>query len=156
MTAEDLDGLYRLYEDPAAVRYMKGFSDDREEEREKLLSYIEKVYGFYGYGYWAVVLKNSGDLIGRVGFGKPEGDGHDASVGYLIRKDKRHQGYGFEVTQAALEYAFHAIGMSAIDAVTDPENTASVSLLKKLGFSEETMQEGENHDQSALFVYARQ
>lgn len=63
---EDLEALYRIYES-ADTRFLQPLSEDREEELEKLKSYIQYVYGFYGFGLWAVCLKETGALIGRCG-----------------------------------------------------------------------------------------
>ena len=65
---EDLEALYRIYES-ADTRFLQPLSEDREEELEKLKSYIQYVYGFYGFGLWAVCLKETGALIGRSSVG---------------------------------------------------------------------------------------
>ena len=52
---EDIDALYSIYEDNCD--YIEPLSKNREEERQKLKAYIKYVYGFYGFGLWAVVEK---------------------------------------------------------------------------------------------------
>ena len=51
-TEEDLDSLYEIYAHPDMTAYTEGLSSDREEERERLRSYIAAVYPLYGFGIW--------------------------------------------------------------------------------------------------------
>ena len=53
-TVDDLDGIYALY-DGQARQYLEPPSADRAREREVLEAYIDRVYGLYGFGHWAVL-----------------------------------------------------------------------------------------------------
>ena len=136
MVAEDLDSLYELYKDPEARKFLEPPQEDREEEAQILCAYIEKVYGMFGYGMWAVCLGSTGEMIGRVGFAPYEGDARCAELGYLIRADLRGQGLASEAAAAALRFAREDIGFSRVGAHTSADNAASVALLRKLGFKE--------------------
>ena len=71
---EDTDALYDLY-DEEARRFLEPPSGNRSLEREILTSYIRRVYRLCGYGHWAVICKNTGELIGRMGFAFPPSPG---------------------------------------------------------------------------------
>ena len=71
---EDIDALYDLY-DEEARRFLEPPSRNRSLEREILTSYIRRVYRLCGYGHWAVISKNTGELIGRMGFAFPSSPG---------------------------------------------------------------------------------
>lgn len=146
-TPEDLRALYRLYDDPEAERFLEPLLPDRTREQKMLRSYIRNVYGFYGFGSWAVVRADSqtsesdafcsdGEVIGRMGFGIPDAGDRDfvPSFGYLIRADCRHLGYAREAAEAILGYGFHTLGFTSVRAETSPDNAASIALLNHLGF----------------------
>ena len=61
-TAEDLDGIYALYDDEAC-RFLEPPSEDRAHEREILEAYIRRIYGLYGFGHWAVLEKEPGPVL---------------------------------------------------------------------------------------------
>ena len=61
-TAEDLDGIYALYDDEAR-RFLEPPSEDRAHEREVLEAYIRRIYGLYGFGHWAVLEKEPGPVL---------------------------------------------------------------------------------------------
>ncbi|MBQ9611430.1 MAG: GNAT family N-acetyltransferase [Lachnospiraceae bacterium] len=134
MALSDLDAIYELYDDPEAAAFLDGPDPDRGIERARLEEYIQKIYGFYGYGYWSVVEKASGEMIGRVGFAVQKAGMAYVPFGYIIRKDRRRMGFAGEVTQAVLEYALENLDLPGIGAQVRPGNTASVRVLEKLGF----------------------
>lgn len=135
MTLQDLPALYACY-DEVAKRYLPPLSEDREEEKKILAAYIEKVYGLAGYGYWAVIEKKTLELVGRAGFGVPGSASAPAEIGYLIRKDRRGQGYAREAVQAALSYERRVLQFPGVAAKTAKDNLPSRRLLLSLGFSE--------------------
>ena len=144
-TAEDLDGIYALY-DEGALRFLEPPSADRSREEKILRAYIDRIYGLYGFGHWAVVLKDPPDkLIGRIGFSaltsRQEEEAErfgvpapDADFGFLVGPEWRGLGLAEEVCRALLQYGFSQLGFTCIRADADNNNAASIHLLEKLGF----------------------
>ena len=135
MMLSDIPALYALY-DGEAKRYLPPLSDDPEEEKKILRAYIEKVYGLMGYGYWAVIERKTGELVGRAGFGVPAREEDPAELGYVIRRDKREKGYAEEAVQAAIDYERRMLCFPGVIALTEVENIPSRRLLVSLGFRE--------------------
>lgn len=103
------------------------------------------MYGYYGYGMWAVVDHESGKLIGRAGLEHREYDSEvELELGYLIDPQFQHQGIATEICQAILKFAGENLDFPRINALTDPQNLASAALLQRLGFVflEETLVTG--------------
>lgn len=106
-----------------------------EIEKEKLNSYIQNRYPFYGYGMWTVLDKATGKVIGRAGIEEREIDGvEQTEIGYMLHYFYRRKGIGFEICQGILEYAKSTLYIEEIHAYTHKKNKASQRLLKKLGF----------------------
>ncbi|MBQ3392935.1 MAG: GNAT family N-acetyltransferase [Lachnospiraceae bacterium] len=144
---EDLDAMTSLY-DKEACRWLEPPSPDREKERQIMQAYIDRIYGMYGYGQWAVVSRDTGALIGRMGFSFPaQGfreafllqNGRDlrpdATLGYLLGSPYRGKGLAREVCSALVEYGFDMLGFSLITIEIDPRNKASAALAEALGFT---------------------
>lgn len=132
-TLRDVDEFYRIYKEPSITRYMEDLYEDRDEERAYMQSYIEQIYGFYGYGLWTVILKESGRVIGRAGLSVREGY-EMPELGFLIEASCQSQGYGFEVCSGVLKYAQEELKFEKVQALVDERNTISIGLVKKLGF----------------------
>lgn len=124
MTLEDTDALYSLYQDKAVVEFMEDLPQNKEEEKAYITDYIDKVYGFLGFGMWLAELRETGEVIGRVGFRNCEAetnshcsaneseDGNEpagaesASVelGFMISPKYQSHGYAYEACRAAIDY----------------------------------------------------
>lgn len=102
-------------------------------EREKLKAYIRSQYGFFGYGIWAVVLKEDGRIIGKAGITGCDEIGR-MELGYHIFKPYRRRGYGEEACRAVLEYVRKEYGCP-VYAIVEASNDASRKLLQRLGFT---------------------
>lgn len=131
-TVEDVDAFYRIYSDPSITRYMEALFEDPEKEREYTRNYIDKIYAFYGFGLWTVLLKGEpGEIIGRAGISYREGF-DDPELGYVIEKKHQQKGYATEVCRAILEYGHRELEMKRILAFVKPENQASMKVCDKL------------------------
>lgn len=132
-TVEDVDEFYRIYREPSITYYMENLFPDPEQERAYMKNYISQIYDFYGYGLWTVLLKETGQIIGRAGLSVREG--YDLpELGFVIEVEHQGKGYAYEVCCAILEYAEEKLEFEGVQALVRAGNQASLGLLKKLGF----------------------
>lgn len=145
---EDLEAIRALY-DEDALKFLEAPSEDTEKERKILKAYIDRVYRLCGYGHWAVLSRQTGELVGRIGFSFPNssapGPAPDATFGYLVRKDWRGKGIAREVCAALIEYGFTQLGFERIGADTALSNTASDKILRSFGFREVARREDQRY-----------
>ena len=145
---EDLEAIRALY-DEEAERFLEAPSEDTEKERKILEAYIDRVYRLCGYGHWAVISRQTGELIGRIGFSFPNssapGPAPDATFGYLVRKDMRGKGIAREVCAALIDYGFSQLGFERIGADAALSNTASAKILRSFGFREVARREDQRY-----------
>lgn len=132
-TLEDVDEFYRIYCNPAITYYMEDLFQDKEAELAYMKSYIDQIYGFYGYGLWTVLAKETGQVIGRAGLSVREGY-ELPELGYVIDVHYQKQGYAYEVCEAILQYAREELEFDKVQALIDERNVASLRLIEKLGF----------------------
>ena len=134
-TPEDVEDFYRIYSDPTITRYMENLYPEIEQEKQYIQEYIEKVYAFYEFGVWTVVERAGGAVIGRAGFAYREGY-LEPELGFIIGVPWQRKGYAEEVCRAILKYGWETLGFQQVQAMVEPENTASLRLCEKLGFTE--------------------
>jgi [ribosomal protein S5]-alanine N-acetyltransferase len=98
-----------------------------------------------GDGYLASCLKAGGQatgpargrVIALVAIERREGQpGAVHNLGYVFHPAYHGQGYATEACRAALRYLFEQAGAESILTGTNPANTASVRLLRRLGLTE--------------------
>ena len=133
-TVSDVEDFYRIYQNPSITKYMENLFPDRDEERSYIKDYIQKIYGFYGFGLWSVIHTVTGTVIGRAGLSVREGY-ELPELGFVTDVAFQHQGYTYEICEAILRYAWKELEFLQVQAFCLPENTASLHLLLKLGFT---------------------
>ena len=124
MTAADRPDLCMILQDKEVMYAYNGpFSD------EEVNGWLERQTGRYrewGYGLWAVVLKQTGEMIGQCGVTRQLWNGEEMlEVGYLFRHSHWHQGYATEAARACMEYAFNILGASEVCSIIRDNNIPS-------------------------------
>ena len=124
LTEADLDHLCLILQDAQAMyAYEHAFSDGEVREwLHKQLSRYEK----YGFGLWAVELRESGEFVGQCGLTVQETpEGERLEVGYLFRRDRWRRGYATEAAAACTEYAFSTLGAEEVCSIIRDNNRPS-------------------------------
>ena len=98
-------------------------------------AYIDNQYRFYQCGLWALVEKESGRIIGKAGITEGE-------LGYHIYPEFRRKGFAFEACEKICIYGKEKMGLSRIFLRTGKENSASIALAVRLGFSPMKTEQG--------------
>lgn len=145
-TEEDVDSFYRIYSHPDITKYMENLYPEVEQEKQYVREYIEKIYGFYEFGVWTVLEKESGEVIGRVGFSYRQGY-ELPEIGYIIGAPWQRHGFAEEVCRAVLRYGWEKLGFERVQALVETGNGPSLILCDKLGFTavEELMINGRGY-----------
>ena len=130
---EDVDAFFRIYAEPAVKVYMDDLFSDREEQIEYILQYRKSMYEFCDFGIWTVILKETGEIIGRAGFALREGY-EEPELGFVIGVPWQKHGLATEVCEAILKYGVEELEFTRVQALAAPDNTTSHKLLQKLGF----------------------
>lgn len=140
LSAEDSGELAKILQDDEVMYAYEGaFSD--VETQEWLDRQIAR-YREYGFGLWAVILKNTGEMIGQCGLTMQPWNGRQLlEVGYLFRKDFWHNGYATEAAKACMDYAFDVLHAGQVCSIIRDTNVPSqnVALRNGLVFTGETL-----------------
>ena len=106
------------------------------EAREWLQRQFDR-YAEYGFGLWAVILKETGELIGQCGLTMQDGGnfGRVLEVGYIFNRSFWHRGYAAEAARACKEHAFDKLGAKEVFSIIRDGNNASVKVALRNGMS---------------------
>jgi RimJ/RimL family protein N-acetyltransferase len=133
----DAAAFYVLGSDPAIIRYTGGVIGSLtgiEHAREVLLSHPLADYRKHGFGRWACVQKQSGQVIGFSGL-KYLDELEEVDIGYRFLPAYWGMGLATESGAAVLDYGFTHLKLQRIIGLVDPENAASIRVLLKLGLT---------------------
>ena len=131
-SAEDLPLAISLWGNPEVSRFLGGpFS--HEKIKEKLAREIA-LMDACRVQYWPIFLLASGEHVGCVGLQPYKLDEKIYELGVHLRRAFWGQGLALEAGKAIISFAFESLGARKLFAGHHPENNASSSVLKKLGF----------------------
>jgi RimJ/RimL family protein N-acetyltransferase len=86
-----------------------------------------------------IVLKETGQVIGDALLMFHSQRHRSGELGYELHPDHWGHGYAFEAGRAVLRLAFEELGLHRMIARTDALNTASATVLRKLGMRQEAV-----------------
>jgi RimJ/RimL family protein N-acetyltransferase len=124
-----------LFNDPDCLRFIgdKGIVDIPSAER-----YLEQgpmaSYQTHGFGLLKIITKETAQVIGCCGLLQRDYL-TEPDIGFAGLPEFRGHGYLYEASLAILAQAKEKGIYQTIHALVDPENIASVNLLKKLGMT---------------------
>jgi RimJ/RimL family protein N-acetyltransferase len=132
LTGEDVALLLDLESNPNVTKYMHRPAPTKDNILLELYKKILPHYKFYGYGRWAIHLKQDDNFIGTGGLKfMPELD--ETDMGYQLKEAYWGRGYGYEVAKAIIDYSWNVLKLPAIFAKALPENIASWKIMEKCG-----------------------
>ena len=137
-TKEDADAHLRVVSDAEFRRYFPPpprFQPTRDSVLVGIGRFTEHWHQF-GYGIWALELRDGGRLVGYCGLRHLPETG-EVELLYGIDRAFWRTGLTTEAARAALRYGFERMGFDRVMAVTVPENAPSRGVMGKCGLSYE-------------------
>jgi RimJ/RimL family protein N-acetyltransferase len=134
MTQADFPLLCKHLQDAEVMyAYEHAFSDT--EVQEGIDKQIQR-YKEDGFGVWAVILKDNGELIGQCGLSmQPFADREVLEIGYIFQKAYWRKGYATEAATACKKYAFDVLNSDEVFSIIRDTNTASQNVAKRIGMT---------------------
>jgi RimJ/RimL family protein N-acetyltransferase len=126
----DIPEYTAIVADPAVTRFI---GDGSSHTYEEATAYVERCIRSEsedGIARYAVILRETGELIGFCGFGR----GRDCiDFGWRYARHAWGNGYATEAAAAVLDYGINTLKLSGIAARSAVENVGSIRVMEKIG-----------------------
>lgn len=134
MNQRDFAALCKILQDDETMYAYEGaFSD--EETQEWLDRQISR-YRKWGFGLWAVILKETDEMIGQCGLTMQSWKNEEVlEIGYLFNRMYWHRGYALEAAEACKEYAFEVLKAEEVCSIIRDTNRSSQKVAVRNGMS---------------------
>lgn len=130
----DFSSLCKILQDQEVMYAYEHVFNDVEVQKwldKQIMRYKE-----YGFGLWAVILKETDEMIGQCGLTMQDCNNRQVlEVGYLFQKAFWHNGYAIEAAIACKEYAFEKLNADEVFSITRDTNIASQNVAKRNGMT---------------------
>lgn len=130
----DFEPFSRMNADEEVMRYFpKTLS---KEESDAFAQAIIAEIKEFGFGLYAVEVKETNEFIGFIGFHRAtfESDFTPCiEIGWRLKKEAWGRGYATEGAKACLQYGFEELGFGEIFSFTADINEPSKHVMRKIG-----------------------
>ena len=130
----------RLYcremNDDDFVALSKIITPNNPEYVQKWLDWCKSSYQKYGFGHMAVIDKDTNEMIGSAGISMQYIDDEwKEEIGYHLREDHRHKGFGKEIAIAFRDYFFTHFNKNEVYSYMHEDNIPSYKTAEAMGMS---------------------
>jgi RimJ/RimL family protein N-acetyltransferase len=161
VTEADREFLWELDQDEEVMRYINGGTLSTKDDIDNI--FIPRILAYsnpaLGWGLWRVETLDSKESIGWIlvrpfGFFTATPEIDNVELGWRFKRAYWGKGYATEAAKA-IKDALYLNGIDQFSAIANPDNTASINIMKKLGmhFSHE-LEYKDNVYHETVVVYA--
>lgn len=134
MNQADFNYLCGILQDEETMYAYEGAFSDSEVQKwlDRQISRYQK----WSFGLWAVILKETNEMIGQCGLTmQPWKDTEVLEIGYLFNRSYWHKGYATEAARACKKYAFEILGADEVCSIIRDTNIASQNVAIRNGMT---------------------
>ena len=134
---EDAADVYIMRSDPEVMRYIPRPLATSIADAGSLIEKLNHFADTDEAYNWAIEWKETGEVIGIIGFVHLKPNHLRAEVGYSLTRSRHRQGIMREALLRILQYGFEDMNLHSIEAIIDEDNLPSGALLEAVGFRKE-------------------
>ena len=137
LTSLDAEALYKYRSDAVTNRYQGWVPKSIDEAGDFVSKIAPKINVFDTWFQFAIVLKETNELIGDIGIHFIDEENYQAEIGCTLAKDHHGKGIANEALKLTIAYLFSDLNKHRISCSVDPDNVASIKMIERLGFRKE-------------------
>lgn len=137
MSLADIDDRHHFLSDEQVTRFLPFHAHQSKAETEAGLRRYLDLYERGQVSPWGIEERESGRLIGTIGYtGWNPGHGR-AELFYYIAREAWGKGLTAEAARAVIQFGFDRMELNRVEATVNPANLASQRVMEKLGMTRE-------------------
>ena len=154
MKESDFDALYEVLGDADIMQHYP-YTFDENRARNWIQRNIER-YRIFGFGLWAVCLKETGEMIGDCGLTMQLiGGSIKPEIGYHIKSDKQRNGYAKEAAIAVRDWTFNNTPFQIVYSYMKYTNEPSVKTAISYGCKQVDEYKDDENEITKVFAISR-
>lgn len=154
MKESDFDALYKVLADSDIMQHYPYTFDEN-----RVINWIQRNierYRIFGFGLWAVCLKETAEMIGDCGITLQLIDGQiKPEIGYHIRADKQRNGYTKEAAIAVRDWTFNNTPFQIVYSYMKYTNEPSVKTAISYGCKQVDEYKDDENEITKVFAISK-
>lgn len=137
MDMDDARDIYEYGRDREVARHVLWDAYTSVSEARAYVRCMQKKYRLGDPASWCIELKETGRVIGTIGYMWHQSDHGAAEVGYSLAREQWNRGIMTEALSRVLAYSFEDMQLHRIEAQHETDNPASGAVMRKCGMQRE-------------------
>lgn len=137
MTMKDAQDIFEYSRDPEVARHVLWSAQKHISEAKEYVRYMTKRYRDDLPSSWGIIDKESGKLVGTIGYMSLSEENASVEVGYSLARWLWGKGLMTEALRAVIDYTFDAMDINRIEAQHELLNPSSGRVMEKCGMTKE-------------------
>ena len=133
----DAQDLYEYSRDPEVARHVLWDAHRSIHQTRAYIRYLLRQYRNCAPGTFVIALRETGKVIGTIGFMWIQEENASAEVGYSLGRAYWNQGIMTEALELVLDFGFRRLKLNRIEAQHEVDNPASGAVMRKAGMVRE-------------------
>jgi len=133
----DAEDLYEYSRDPEVARHVLWDAHRSIHQTREYIRYLLRQYRSCAPSTFVIALRDTGKVIGTIGFMWIQPENRSAEVGYSLSRTYWNRGYMSEALRAIVEFGFMKLNLNRIEAQHECDNPASGHVMAHAGMKHE-------------------
>lgn len=133
----DAADLFAYARDPEVSRHVLWSPHESLFDSRLMICQLRRQYRRGEPATFGITLRETGRLIGTIGFMQLITEHRCAEIGYSLSRDYWNRGLMTEALIATIDYAFNVLRLKRVEALHETDNPASGRVMEKAGMQEE-------------------
>ena len=137
LTMRDAEDIFRYSRDAEVARHVLWDPHRTLGDSRAYLRYMLRRYRNHEPASWGIEWRETGQIIGTIGFMWIQSDNNAAEVGYSLARSFWNHGVMTEALKAVIAHGFGGMNLNRIEAQHETTNPASGAVMRKCGMVRE-------------------
>ena len=133
----DAEAFFKYRSDVITNQYQGWVPKTIDDVQTFISKVAENIDEYDTWFQFAIVLKDTGELIGDIGIHFLDEENYQAEIGCTLAKSQHGKGIANETLKTTIDYLFGDLNKHRISCSVDPNNVASIKMVERLGFRKE-------------------
>ena len=139
LTMRDASDMYRYCQDREVARHVLWEAHTSILETRAYIRYNLYQYRSGEPGSWGIVLRETGRVVGTIGYMSYNADNSTVEIGYSLAREQWSKGLMTEALRAVIDETFRTLKVHRIEAMHFTDNPASGRVMEKCGMTQEAL-----------------
>lgn len=137
LNMRDATDIFEYSRDPEVARHVLWSAHTSPSESRSYIRYMLRRYRMGEPSSWGIVWKETGRVIGTIGFMWIQPGNASAEVGYSLARAYWNRGVMTEALKLVLRFSFDRLRLNRVEAQHEVDNLASGAVMRKAGMRRE-------------------